>query len=121
MVALGGLIGTLARYGVGVTAERWLGRGFPFGTLTVNVVGCFLIGLVGCISHKSHALPPYLVTAINVGFLGGLTTFSAFGNETFRHFEAGRTGVALASLAANLLLGLTAVWAGDAAGQSFLD
>ena len=116
LVALGGAIGAVARYLVGVGVERLAGEHFPFGTLIVNVTGCFLIGAIGQFAATSHTLPPAARTTIAagllVGFLGALTTFSAFGNETFRHFEAGRSLIALSNIAANLLLGLTAVWLG---------
>jgi CrcB protein len=119
-VALGGSVGTLARYGVGLAAERFVGNAFPFGTLAVNVTGCLLMGLAGYFTHKTHAVPQYVVTALTVGFLGGFTTFSAFGNETFRHLEAGRAAIALANVAANLGLGLAAVWVGNAAARTWL-
>lgn len=117
-VALGGVLGTLLRYGVGIGSGRLLGDAFPYGTLAVNLVGCFLMGLAGYFTHKTHAVPPYMVTAMTVGFLGGLTTFSAFGNETFRHFEAGRPTIALVNVAANLGLGLLAIWAGNLAART---
>ena len=112
-VALGGAIGTLARFGVGWCSNRLLGESFPFGTLAVNVLGCFLMGLAGYFTFKTHAAPQFVVLALTVGFLGGFTTFSAFGNETFRHFEAGRPTVALVNIAANVLIGLLSVWGGN--------
>ena len=105
-------MGTLARYGVGLAAQRWLGEGLPLATLAVNLGGCFLMGLAGFFSLKTHAVPQFVVVALTVGFLGGFTTFSAFGNETFRHFEAGRPAIALGNILANVLGGLLAVWLG---------
>ena len=113
LIALGGALGTMSRYGVGILTQRFLNDGFPYGTLTVNVVGCFLMGLIGTIGAKTQVVPQFVVAAATIGFLGGFTTFSAFGNETFRHFEAGRTLLALGNIAANVCLGLLAVWAGN--------
>jgi CrcB protein len=113
-VALAGAIGTVARYGLGVGAERLCGNNFPYGTLVVNLAGCFVMGLAGYFGHKTHSVPHYVVTAVTVGFLGGFTTFSAFGNETFRHLEAGRSAIALVNVVANVVLGLVAVWGGNA-------
>jgi CrcB protein len=111
-VALGGAAGTLARYGVGLASHRYLGEGLPYGTLAVNLAGCFLMGLAGFFTLKTHAVPQFVVVAMTVGFLGGFTTFSAFGNETFRHFEAGRPAIALGNILANVVGGLLAVWLG---------
>lgn len=116
-IALGGALGTLSRYGVGILSQRFLGDGFPYGTLTVNVVGCFFMGLIGTIGAKTQIVPQFVVAAATIGFLGGFTTFSAFGNETYRHFEAGRTVLALGNIAANVCLGLLAVWAGNLAAK----
>lgn len=119
-IAIGGALGTLARFGAGLFAQRFLNDGFPYGTLAVNVVGCFLMGIAGtAFAAKTHAVPPFLVAAATVGFLGGFTTFSAFGNETFRHFEAGRPAVACLNIAANVGFGLFAVWAGHLAAKGF--
>jgi CrcB protein len=113
-VAVGGAAGTLARYGVGLLAQRHFGNAFPIGTLAVNLMGCFLMGIAGYLSHKTHAVPHFVVTAATVGFLGGLTTFSAFGNETFRHLETGRMAIAFVNVGANVALGIIAVWPGTA-------
>jgi CrcB protein len=107
-VAGGGAVGSLARYGVGV----WLGQAhqaFPMATLVVNMVGCFLIGVVGGILPP---LPEWARLMLVTGFLGGLTTFSSFGYETLREFEARGAAFGLANIGANVLLGLGAVWVG---------
>lgn len=133
LVAIGGAVGASTRYGIGLAAGRMLGTAFPWGTLGVNLLGCFVMGLVGQWlldlepqfapqSPPLERLPPAAESAmvrassirhlIAIGFLGGLTTFSAFGWDTFRQFETGRPTIALANIAANLLLSLLAVWAG---------
>lgn len=129
LVAVGGSLGVVARYGAGVAAAQWLGKGFPWGTLLVNVVGCFLMGLVmevllGLESHTKEAITPairlqaaFWHKAVAIGFLGGLTTFSSFGGDTLREFQAGHSLLALSNVAANLLLSLGAVWCGIAVMQ----
>lgn len=123
LVALGGTLGALARYGVGLVFPHTPGKHFPVATLLVNVVGCLLIGMIGQLlqrfaaeaSVKSNASDLLITTlrhAIIVGFLGGLTTFSAFGWDTTRLFLDDRPLLALANIAANLLAGLFAVWLG---------
>lgn len=125
-VALGGSLGALARYGVGLAAGRLLGKGFPWGTLAVNVLGCFAMGIVmevllGLEAHAPEAITPAIKLqaalwrqGVAIGFLGGLTTFSSFGADTLRELESGQPLVGLANVAANLLLSLAAVWAGMA-------
>ena len=107
-VAGGGAVGSLARYGVGV----WLGQQqqmFPWSTLVVNVVGCFLIGVAGGILPP---LPEWARLLAVTGFLGGLTTFSSFGYETMREVDAHGVEWGLANIGANMVLGLGAVWLG---------
>jgi CrcB protein len=105
LVGLGGALGSIARYGVGLALPS---IGFPYATLAVNVIGCFGIGLALPTMDRAVALPPDLRLLIVVGFLGGFTTFSAFGNETIALLRAG-PGAALLNIAAHLLLGLAAV------------
>ena len=124
LVALGGTLGALARFGVGLLLPHTPGKQFPIATLLVNVVGCLLIGMIGQVlqrfaadaSVKSNASELLLITtlrhAVIVGFLGGLTTFSAFGWDTTRLFLDDRPLLALSNIAANLLAGLFAVWLG---------
>lgn len=108
-IAIGGACGAMSRYGVGLVCEQHLGSRFGFGTLLVNVVGCFLLGLL---MHLGIALPerwPHLShPGLTVGLLGGLTTFSTFGYQTIRHLEAGELRLALINIAANVVLGCLA-------------
>lgn len=108
-VAAGGAIGASARYLTNVTAGRLLGAGFPWGTLTVNIVGSFLMGvLVVVLAHKDATrLAPFLMT----GVLGGFTTFSAFSLDTITLWERGQTGLALAYVAGSVVLSLAAILA----------
>lgn len=123
-VAAGGSIGALTRYGVGLAAARHFGSSFPWGTLAVNLGGCFVMGVVMEVvldleAHAPDAITPNLKLQMAlwrqgaaIGFLGGLTTFSSFGADTIRELESGRPTVALANVAANVVLSLGAVWLG---------
>jgi CrcB protein len=129
-VALGGSLGAVARYGVGLAASHWLGKNFPWGTLTVNVAGCFVMGIVMELlldleSHTAEAITPALRLqtslwrhGVAIGFLGGLTTFSTFGADTLRELQSGRPLTALTNVAASVLLSLAAVWCGIAVMQA---
>jgi CrcB protein len=118
LIALCGAAGAVARYAVSGWMHKLLGAAFPYGTLTVNVVGCFLLGLLMHVSLVSDVISPTARTAMAIGFLGALTTFSTFGYETFGYLEDGQWHTALGNIAANMLLGLLAVWGGLAAARA---
>ncbi|MFZ7091656.1 fluoride efflux transporter CrcB [Primorskyibacter sp. 2E233] len=109
-VALGGAIGASARYLTGLTASHLLGRGFPWGTLIVNVVGSFAMGvLVVALAHLGgNRYAPFLMT----GLLGGFTTFSAFSLDAITLYERGQIVTAGTYVAASLVLSLAALVAG---------
>jgi CrcB protein len=81
LIALAGALGTVARYGLGGVVQRAAGAEFPWGTLVVNITGCFLAGLLWSIFEPRISFAPYRII-IFVGFLGGFTTFSSFALET---------------------------------------
>ena len=112
LVGLFGAIGAICRYIVSELSLKWFGIAFPIATLTVNVLGCLMLGALAETSLTSDLIPDAWRIGIGIGFLGGLTTFSTFGHETFRHLQDGNLSVAAGSVAANLLLGLLAVWFG---------
>jgi len=112
LIAVGGGLGTLARYGVTGFAQRLSESHFPFGTLMVNLVGCLLIGGLSAFFAGQVGVRDEYRWAISVGFLGGFTTFAAFGFETFALFENRHGGLAAANLVISNLGGLVAVWAG---------
>lgn len=92
LVMLGGSLGALSRYSIGLlTAKAW-GTQFPWGTMTVNLIGCFLIGLIFAMAERVRLLTPDMRLLLITGFLGALTTFSSFSLETV---SAGRTGLTL--------------------------
>jgi CrcB protein len=84
MVCLAGAIGTGLRYGVGLWAGRAIGAGFPYGTLIVNVAGCFVIAAIAHVALATTLLSDTLRVTLMTGFVGGLTTYSAFNLETTR-------------------------------------
>ena len=87
-----GSAGTLARYALqGVVQDR-LSSSFPSGTLSVNLVGCFLLGVVGQFALRHLSIPPDWRIALTIGFFGAFTTFSTFGWETIRMLEDGEWG-----------------------------
>ena len=106
-VAAGGAIGASSRYLVNIGLGRWLGTGFPWATLTVNVVGSFLMGLlVVVLAHKDATrLAPFLMT----GILGGFTTFSAFSLDAITLWERGQTLLAAAYVAGSFVRSLAAI------------
>ena len=122
LVFIGGGLGALTRYGIGLALLQLACKTFPWGTLTANVIGCLLAGIIGqraLLLETGDAPNPatahFLRIAIMVGFLGGLTTFSAFGWETISRLvdkSATQQALGIANIAANLLLGLLAVWLG---------
>ena len=109
-VALGGAVGAVARYLTGMAALRLMGPGFPWGTLAVNVVGSFLMGvLVIVLMHfNANRLAPLLMT----GLLGGFTTFSAFSLDALTIYERGQTGLAAGYVVASVVLSLLAIGLG---------
>lgn len=117
-VALGGAIGSMLRYLASSGVYLWLGRGFPYGTLTVNLLGSFLIGLMteALILQRLTIALEYR-TAIIAGVMGGFTTFSSFSLETFNLLEQGQIGKAGLNIAVSVFGCLLAVWAGLALGK----
>ena len=89
LIALFGAIGTLARYGVHSLVQAKMGSAFPYGTLLINLSGCFFLGLVAQLTLNRVILSPEWRLAIAVGFFGGYTTFSTFGWESAKLLQSG--------------------------------
>lgn len=114
-VALGGALGSVSRYLVGTwvqTASKSID--FPYGTLTVNLIGCFVIGFLSQLAESHGAFTPESRALVFIGVLGGFTTFSSFGSDTLNLLRDGETFNALANVGANVILGLILVWLGRA-------
>ena len=111
-VAVGGGIGAVTRYLVSVWAAGRFGANFPYGTLIVNVAGCFMIGLFMTLTTERLIVSPYWRLVFAVGFLGGLTTFSSFSYETLRLVEDSDILLAFYNTGLSLIVGFAATWVG---------
>ena len=120
IVFLGAGIGGAGRHGVNVLMARLFGTGFPLGTFTVNVVGCFLMGVIaGFFAFRGH-LPQEARLFLTTGILGGFTTFSAFSLDAALLWERGEGGLAALYVAASVVLTLAGVAAGLATVKQLL-
>ena len=117
-VALGGSVGAATRYLVSTWAAERFGSDFPYGTLVVNVVGCFIIGAFLVLVTERAIVNAYWRLIVAVGFLGGLTTFSSFGYETLKLIEDSQLQWAAYNVMANLFLGFLATWLGMTAARA---
>jgi len=118
-VCLAGAAGTGTRYLIGVWTTQRLGAHLPYGTLIVNLVGCFLISALAYASTPLGWSPQERTTVL-VGFLGGLTTYSSFNYETLRLAQEGAVGLALVNFAITTAGGLLAGLAGVALARLLL-
>jgi len=118
-LAIGGSAGALARWGLHYWIDvRWgHATSFPWGVLTVNVLGCFLFGWLFVVFEEREWFSDAAQLAVFTGFLGSFTTFSTFGWNTLELLRTGQVGQAIAYVGASVVLGLLAVWAGFALGR----
>ncbi|MBP1851092.1 fluoride efflux transporter CrcB [Rhizobium halophytocola] len=117
LVAIGGAAGSVLRYLVGILTLRTFGPNFPWGTITVNIIGSFVIGLFAEMVARRFNASPELRVLLVTGFLGGFTTFSAFSLDFVALFERGQVVAAGGYLIASVLLSLLAVFAGLTLGR----
>ena len=118
LIGLGGSLGAILRYLVSGGVQGWSGSGaFPYGTLSVNLLGCLVIGLLSQLVELRGLFSPDARAFLFIGTLGAFTTFSTFGNETMQLMREGELFLSLANICAQILLGLTAVWLGHACAQ----
>lgn len=116
LVGVGGFIGSIARYlASGYVQQISKSIDFPYGTLAVNVAGCFIIGFLAQLAEARGVLTGEARLFAITGFLGGFTTFSSFGNETLNLARDSQMINALANVGSNVILGLLAVWLGRTA------
>lgn len=121
LVALGGGVGAALRYLVGVGATRLFGPGFPVGTMTVNVLGSFAMGiLVAWLAARAGEGQATLTRLLATGFLGGFTTFSSFSLDAVALWERGQGGLAMLYVGGSVALALVGIVAGLAVGRAIL-
>lgn len=119
MVALGGMFGTLGRYIVTGWVSKYNNSFFPFATLTVNIIGSFMVGFLGALLLEKLAIEPYWRTLILTGFFGAFTTFSTFSFETLKLLQQSMYFYAIANILVSILTGLIAVWLGYTTAKLF--
>ena len=113
IVGLGGFIGSALRYLVGGWAQQFSkSLDFPYGTLMVNLIGCFVIGFLGELAEARGIFASETRLLVFIGLLGGFTTFSSFGNDTLNLARSGQMLNALTNVAVNVIFGLLLVWLG---------
>jgi len=121
VVGLGGCLGSILRYlMVTEVGRHFHNNPFPYGTLAVNMIGCFVIAFIGELAAGRTFLTAEMRLFIFVGILGGFTTFSAFGYETFYFIKTSQFPLAFLNVSAQILLGLGAVMLGYFAGKIFI-
>lgn len=116
-IACGGAIGAVLRYGASLGVYSLLGRGFPYGTLFVNVTGSLLMGLLSILMLERLNVGPEWRAAVLVGVLGAFTTFSTFSMETLNLMEQGDMMRAMLNIVVSVVVCLAAVWLGVNLGR----
>ena len=116
IVGIGGFIGSALRYLVaGWAQELSQSLDFPYGTLTVNLLGCFVIGFLGQLAEVRGVFTPETRLLVFIGLLGGFTTFSSFGNDSLNLARSGQMLNAFSNIVVNVVFGLLLVWLGRSA------
>jgi fluoride exporter len=118
LVGFAGLMGTIARYSFSTWVDQRASATFPIGTLLVNALGCLLVGFLFQFFQYKQPIDPVLRMSIFVGFLGGFTTFSAFGLQTFTLVQDGEVVKAVLYVTLSNVIGLTCVWLGFSLSKS---
>jgi CrcB protein len=110
LVGIGGLVGSILRYLVSILLSAYLTSSFPFATLTVNILGCFLIGLLFAFTDRGQLIAPEWRMLLTTGFCGGFTTFSTFSYESIKLIQDGEMFFAFANVAISVVVGFAATW-----------
>jgi CrcB protein len=119
LIAVAGLLGTLLRYWLSGFVERQYGETFPWDTMAVNLIGCLLTGAVFFVTETRFLVNPTVRMVVLIGLLGGFTTFSAYGLQTFTLLRNGELGLALLNVVTSNTLGLVMVWVGYLLAKAF--
>ena len=117
LLFISGGIGTIARYALAGTVYQWAGSRFPYGTLAVNLVGCFLAGILIVLSEEKFLLNPTFRLMMILGFLGGFTTFSSFIVETANLIRDGESLLALGNVLLSVCVGFVVFQLGVLIGK----
>ncbi|WP_239058229.1 fluoride efflux transporter CrcB [Bacteroides sp. 214] len=112
LVGLGGGLGSILRFLTSVIVNKYTQTTYPLSTFTVNIIGCFIIGMLLGLFERNQIINTDLRLLFMTGFCGGYTTFSAFALENINLFQSGHTLTALLYIVASVILGLLAVWGG---------
>ena len=118
-IGFGGGLGSICRYGLSRLMYRLLGDAFPYGTLAVNVIGCFVIGLLMASFEERFLVQPNLRLFLTIGILGGFTTFSTFSFESIALLRSGDLTLATTNILLSLFGCLLATWGGIILGKYF--
>lgn len=119
LIGTGGFLGSVLRYWTSVNAYKVFGEKFPFGTFAVNVIGCLLIGFIAEVSENRFLVSPEIRIFLMIGFLGGYTTFSTFGYETFVLLQDKDYLTAFANIFLSVIVCLASVWIGTIIAKLF--
>jgi CrcB protein len=114
VIGLGGFIGAIMRYSISGWVYRIVGSGLPYGTLSVNILGSFILGFFLLFAEERFTISPAWRSFIAVGMMGALTTFSTFSYETFMMLQENLYGQVALNVGLNVVLTIAAVWAGMA-------
>jgi len=117
LVALGGLLGSVGRYWLAGAVQRLNGAEFPVGTLAVNALGSFAVGLIMALSVERGALPANARIFLTIGFCGGFTTMSTFSYETMALLRDGEVALGIGNIGATVGTCLTGAWLGQVVGR----
>ncbi len=118
-IMLGGALGAITRYLLSNLVYDWLGRDFPYGTLTVNVIGSFLMGFLMIVFMQKGNIDPAMKLGLLVGFLGALTTFSTFSLDTLTLIQEGVLFRAMLNVLLSVVICVLAVWFGMITAKQF--
>lgn len=121
IVGVAGGLGAISRYGLGLLIKGWHKNIFPFPTFTINITGCFLMGLIMTLAIERSALNPRSRLALTTGFLGGYTTFSTYSYETVNFINQGKIILAIIYAIGSLALGIAGAWLGTVLARKLGD
>ncbi|TNF28657.1 MAG: fluoride efflux transporter CrcB [Deltaproteobacteria bacterium] len=116
-ISLGGAVGTGLRYLLAGWVQRAAGPSFPYGTLSVNVIGSFVLGVLMVVGTETELMSPTVRLAVTTGAMGGFTTYSTFSYETLRLMQQGAWGSAALNIGVTLTVCLAASFLGFAVGR----